>query len=811
MIFTMDRKPAFRLYSPLLMLFVFLTFTLACALPASMSTLVGPSTTPSMTPTSTLTPTPTATPTPEPQVFLEAGRLALRNGDWTGSAEAFRSALTHSGPENYPEAQIGLATSQLRAGQYQEAIETFSIFLRHYPDHELQADAFYLRARAYQYSGLIPEAVADYDRYLELRPGLLEVEVREKVGDLLRANDQPLEAVERYRSAAAFTPAGESLNLQVKIGQALQDAGDLEGARSQFEQVKEQTTSDSRKAAMNLLIGKILEETGDPDGAYALYLESVENYPNSYDTYLGLVALVNANIPVDEFLRGLIDYNAGVYVPAVEAFDRALAENLNGTTLYYRGLTLLRLGDYEGARQDFTSVIEQFPDNPSWVDAYSQKAVIEWAYLNMPGEAVQTYLNFVASVPDHGFSPDMLFAAARTAERAGFLDQAADLWLRVAEEYPSSSMAFQGAFESGVSQFRLGQMELARIAFQISRDRNPEPGKQAKALLWIGKTYQAEGNLEASRTAWEDAARLDPTGYYSERAADLLAGRQPFTTDAVYEFPGNMEAHRLEAESWLRNTFAVTGPDPLNQLDPPMEADSRIQKARELWRLGELNAARDLYDAIRLEYEGNAEATYRLMHELLDQGLFRSAILASRQILKLAGLDDTATMEAPVYFNYIRFGFYFGEVILPEAAAFDLDGLFLLSVARQESLFESFTTSYAAARGLMQVIPSTGAEIAGQLNWPDGYSADDLYRPVVSARFGAYYLSRQRDTFGGDLYTALAAYNAGPGNASVWDVLAPDDPDLFLEVIRLEQPHYYIRAIYEAFTIYRNLYASPAQ
>ncbi len=152
----------------------------------------------------------------------------MRNGDWAGAEGAFRSALAQSGPENYPEAQIGLATSQLRAGQYLEAIETFSIFLHLYPDHELQSDAFYLRARAYQYSDMIPEAVADYDRYLELRPGLLEVEVRERVGDLLRANDQPLEAVERYRSAAAFTPL-ESRSPAGEDRQALQDAGDLEG------------------------------------------------------------------------------------------------------------------------------------------------------------------------------------------------------------------------------------------------------------------------------------------------------------------------------------------------------------------------------------------------------------------------------------------------------------------------------------------------------------------------------------------------------------------------------------------------------
>ena len=162
----------------------------------------------------------------------------------------------------------------------------------------------------------------------------------------------------------------------------------------------------------------------------------------------------------------------------------------------------------------------------------------------------------------------------------------------------------------------------------------------------------------------------------------------------------------------------------------------------------------------------------------------------------------------PTYFNRIRFGPYFGDLILPEALARNLDGLFLLSVVRQESLFEGFATSYADARGLMQVIPSTGAAIAGELGWPPGYAESDLHRPLVSVRFGTYYLAAERDRFDGDLFAALAAYNAGPGNALAWKDLAPDDPDLFLEVVRFSEPRLYIKTIYEAYSIYRQLYAS---
>jgi soluble lytic murein transglycosylase len=172
-------------------------------------------------------------------------------------------------------------------------------------------------------------------------------------------------------------------------------------------------------------------------------------------------------------------------------------------------------------------------------------------------------------------------------------------------------------------------------------------------------------------------------------------------------------------------------------------------------------------------------------------------------------MDDAGTMHAPIYFNRIRFGPYFGDLILPQAAAAGFDGLFLLSVVRQESLFEGGATSSAAARGLMQIVPGTGQGIAEKLGWPPDYTTRDLYRPLISVRFGTDYLATQRQRFDGDLVAALAGYNAGPGNADAWKELVPDDPDLFLEVIRLDEPQRYIRTIAEILDIYQRLYVSP--
>ena len=163
-------------------------------------------------------------------------------------------------------------------------------------------------------------------------------------------------------------------------------------------------------------------------------------------------------------------------------------------------------------------------------------------------------------------------------------------------------------------------------------------------------------------------------------------------------------------------------------------------------------------------------------------------------------------MLAPPYFNHVRYGLYFRDLILPAAQDNGFDPLFLFSVVRQESLFEGFVSSTAGARGLMQIVPGTGAGIANALGWPVDYEPADLYRPHVSIAFGAYYLASGRNSLDGDLYAALAAYNGGLGNALDWKQLCQGDPDLFLESVRFEESRQYIRSIYEIYIIYRRLY-----
>jgi soluble lytic murein transglycosylase len=400
--------------------------------------------------------------------------------------------------------------------------------------------------------------------------------------------------------------------------------------------------------------------------------------------------------------------------------------------------------------------------------------------------------------------------AGRIYERAGKLEQAADLWESLPNKYPSDGSILDALFQAGIVRYRLGNYPAALQDFQRSLGIATETTDKARMLLWIGKTYQAAGDQTNATSAWQQAQALDATSYYSVRARDILNNRAPFTAPPSMNLDYNLGQERDEAAAWVRVQFNI--PAGTNLSDPAsLSADPRLQRGTEFWQMG-------LYDQARLEFEDlreavktNAADSFRLGNYLLDIGAYRPAIFALRQVLTLAGMDDhSESLTAPIYFKHVRYGLYFSDIIWASANENAIDPLFLTSLVRQESLFEGFVHSTAGARGLMQIIPTTGANIARQMGWPPNYSDDDLYSPYISLRMGAYYLSANRSLLNGDMYATLAAYNGGPGNAQIWQSLANNDPDLQLEVIRFYETRDYIRSIYETYSIYRSLY-SPMQ
>jgi len=651
------------------------------------------------------------------------------------------------------------------------------------------------------------EAASAYEQYLNLRPGLLDDYYLEKLGDSLAGAGRNEEALSAYQLAIERTLVSPPVWLLFKVADTQVKLGRGDDAIATYQEILSTTGNDYDRAAAEFLIGQIYYNRGDFETAYGHFLTCVDNYPKASDSYFALVALVNDNQPVDNQNRGIVDYYAGQYQAAVDALTAYEAENAShdGTVHYYLALSYTYLKDYPQAVTEWDALIQGHSGDRYWNTAWDEKAYTLWYYQGNYAAAAQTLIDFVVTAPSDAQAPGYLFEAARIYERDGKLDQAASTWERLAVEYPSAEISYSGIFLSGITRYRQQNYPDALSTFQRALLLATKPNETASAWLWIGKSNQALGDADKTAAAWQNALEADPGGYYSERARSLLLGTDLITACPVMDLAMDLPAEHLAADAWMRKTFSLGDEVDLDHLGPLSE-DRRIIRGQEFWRLGLFEQARGEYEAVRIENELDPVNTYRLIQYFLDAGLYRSAIFASRQVLQLAGLDETATLNAPIYFNHVRYGVYYRDIVLQAAADEDIDPLVLFSLIRQESLFEGFVESSVGAKGLMQLMPETANQTVSQLGWPAVYVEKDIYRPLVNIRVGSNYLRQQLNASHNELFTALAAYNSGPGSAAAWRELSGDDPDLFLETVRFLETRQYIRSIVELDLIYRMFY-----
>ncbi len=138
--------------------------------------------------------------------------------------------------------------------------------------------------------------------------------------------------------------------MKIKVAQAYVSSGDTTNALDTYDSITKVVTNDYVKAEIDLFTGRLYLSLGQTDLAYERFLDAVNNYPLSYDSYSALVTLVNANVPVDDLHRGLTDYYAGQYGYALDAFQRYITANPknDGTAPYYHAMASLKLGNYQG-------------------------------------------------------------------------------------------------------------------------------------------------------------------------------------------------------------------------------------------------------------------------------------------------------------------------------------------------------------------------------------------------------------------------------------------------------------------------------
>lgn len=336
---------------------------------------------------------------------------------------------------------------------------------------------------------------------------------------------------------------------------------------------------------------------------------------------------------------------------------------------------------------------------------------------------------------------------------------------------------------AGLSAWRLGRYEESYLAFErVAENPVEDAWVRAGAAFWASRAAERAGRPHMVQPMLRLSARW-PATFYGQIALrrlgvepvieNLGGGPRPYAADRVAapEFEGLPEGLSVEAlqrfverDAQARRTVAL--------IEVGRTTDARVEYARG-WR-----DARNPDDA------------------LMWRGLGR--VLAPQLTPRNSEAERIDAARYPI------------PDVQPEGG-FTIERSLVYAIARKETGFNPRAVSSAGAYGMMQVMPTTAAEMTGDR----GFVTDPrrLWDAPVNLRLGQGYILRMLGltAFEGDLLRVVPSYNAGPGPMlGAIRKLGPDaDPLLLIETIDVPQARDYVEKVVAAYWIYQRIQGRP--
>ncbi|MEX2152105.1 MAG: transglycosylase SLT domain-containing protein [Gemmatimonadaceae bacterium] len=367
---------------------------------------------------------------------------------------------------------------------------------------------------------------------------------------------------------------------------------------------------------------------------------------------------------------------------------------------------------------------------------------------------------------------DALYLLADLESDAGRDTRARDLLARSCLSQPAGGFSDEACFRSGILSFALGNAARAAGAFDELAKRFPNAPDAVAGLYWSGRAWEKAGNVALARERWNRILEREPLSYYA-----------------------SVSAKRLGQPQWLPSPAQV----PRSPLLQPA-----LNRAAVLRHLGMDVEEKHEYEGIEAEVASMAATPLLAGAALLDRG---DVIRAIRLGWKAVGSrrDSAGTGDERGYSLVYPLLRDVELTLVGRARANNLDPALVAGVIRQESSWNPRAVSRAGARGLMQVMPSVGEEIARSLRYPF-WDAALLFDPNVNIELGTAHLRAALSTHS-SLPRALAAYNAGASRVRRWvRRTGADDPELFIERIPYMETRDYVRIVLRNAEIYRALH-----
>ncbi len=335
----------------------------------------------------------------------------------------------------------------------------------------------------------------------------------------------------------------------------------------------------------------------------------------------------------------------------------------------------------------------------------------------------------------------------------------------------------------GLAQYRLGEFGKSAGAFErVLGDPTEDGWVRSGAAFWAARASGRSGQQDRVQPLLRQAGAW-PATFYGQIALRQL-GEEPTIENrgpTPYEPTGGLQRALYQADEPIG-----VGQD---ELDAFIRSDDRARRTVAYYEVGRRTDARD-------------ELRTGVRSALTDRGRQLWAALGRALGPRVTGVsDDARRIDADRYPQ---------PVIEPEGG-FTIERSLVYAIARKETDFNARARSPVGAYGLMQVMPTTAAELANDRVYVS--EPDRLYQPEVNARLGQAYVNKvlAMPAINGDLLRVAASYNAGPGPmvAAVRKLGHDADPLLLIETIDVPQARDYVEKVVAAYWIYQRLNGRP--
>jgi soluble lytic murein transglycosylase len=492
-----------------------------------------------------------------------------------------------------------------------------------------------------------------------------------------------------------------------------------------------------------------------------------------------------------------------------------------------RALKLLEAGDTKKARTELEALVPQL----GGADRDLARVSIGVAdYEGKDTAPAQRYLSSLeVSAPDA--DAERLYYLLLCARRLGSDDGVKDTLDRLGRLYPDSHWRLQALVATANSYLTQNQSDayepLYRACYE-SFPRDPQAATCHWKVTWshyLRRSGDAAGLLREHLRLFPGSESASGALYFLARLAE--AAHQPGAARAYYdqierEYPNYYyaalarqrldEIHTVATPSSAVRAFLedIAFPERVHSksFQPDAMTAARIERARLLasigledWAEGELRFGAQTGDQPHVLAEELATLTG---HATPDQAL--------RYIKRYAGGYLFMPLDsAPDRFWKLAFPMPYRTDLERYSKRNGLDPFLVAALIRQESEFNTKAVSRANARGLTQILPSTGRELSRRLKLRP-YSTARLFQPALNLELGTYYLKSMTAQLDGNVAAALAAYNAGLSRAQSWLSWADfREPAEFVETIPFTQTRTYIQTVLRNADVYRRIYADPQE